>query len=358
MNRTLLVIDGMNWLTRAYHAVPPSRTTSGVPTNAVHGFCQMLLRADREQSPTHLCVVFDAPGRTFRHELFPAYKATRPPRPPELVAQIDLAREAAEAFGCMVYSVPGVEADDVIASLVRQALSEGIAVVIGSSDKDLLQLCTEDVRMLDAKNQLVGPDAVKERWGVPPSRFGDLLALTGDSNDNIPGVEGVGPKTAADLLNTYGSLDAVLESAAQIGGKKGAAIAAGATAVALARRLVTLRDDVPLPQPLVETRRNPEKLRALYERLELAPAPGHTAPTPATQVAPPATPAAEPGKLAFIARIGDVLRWDDKSCSVLLVGGGEPAIRELRRRRDQMVHVTVELSSEGWADFERGKATA
>ena len=272
MQGTLFVVDALNYLFRAFHALPGLTTKSGQPTGAVYGFCQMLLRIDREHQPTHMCVVFDAPGRTFRDDLFKDYKATRPPTPPDLIAQIGLAHQVADAFGYKVLSQAGVEADDVIATLVRNAKAEELAVVIGSSDKDLMQLCSEDVKLLDAmKNRLMGPAEVKEKWGVLPERLGDLLALMGDSVDNVPGVPGIGPKTAAELITTYGSLDGVLANVEKIKGKKGQAIAEARSALALSRELVRLRDDVALPLTVAELRRIPasaEKLRGLFAQLE------------------------------------------------------------------------------------------
>ena len=272
MTGSLFVVDALNYLYRAFHALPPLTTKAGLPTGAVYGFCQMLLRIDREHQPTHMCVVFDAPGPTFRDEMFKDYKANRPPTPPELIAQIDLAHQVADAFGYKVLSLPGVEADDVIASLVRIAQREGLAVVIGSSDKDLMQLCTEDVKLLDAmKNRLLGPADVKAKWGVLPESLGDVLALMGDTVDNVPGVPGIGPKTAAELVTTYGSLDGVLANVEKIKGKRGQAIAETRSTLALSRQLVRLRDDVPLPLVLTDLRRAPasaEKLRGLFTRFE------------------------------------------------------------------------------------------
>jgi DNA polymerase-1 len=289
MNGTLFIVDALNYLFRAFHALPPLTTKAGQPTGAVYGFSQMLLRIEREHQPTHLCVVFDAPGPTFRDQLYPAYKANRPPMPPELVAQIDLAHEVARAFGYSVLSVDGVEADDVIATLVRTAKAEGLAVVIGSSDKDLMQLCSDEVKLLDAmKNRLMGPAEVREKWLVPPEKLGDLLALMGDSVDNVPGVPGIGPKTAAELINTYGSLEAVLANTDKIKGKKGQAIADARQVLTISRQLVELRDDVALTGTLADLRRVPaaaETLRELFARLEfgrllaqLSPASAATAP--------------------------------------------------------------------------------
>ena len=302
MKGTLVIVDALNYLFRAYHALPSLTTKAGLPTGAAYGFAQMLLRIDREQRPTHLGVVFDAPGRTFREELFAGYKATRPPAPPDIISQIDLAREISEAFGCVVFAVPGVEADDVIATLARLATAEGMTVLIGSSDKDLMQLCSEDVRLLDAvKNRLLGPAEVKEKWGVPPEKLGDLLALMGDSIDCIPGIPGIGPKTAAELLTTYGSLDAIVANVDKIKGKKGQAIAEGQATLALARKLVSLREDVPLPKTIADLRREPlpiEKLRELFLRLEFGrlleqlERSGHGDAAPMT----PASPAAAAGR--------------------------------------------------------------
>jgi len=272
MNGTLFVVDALNYLFRAFHALPPLTTKTGQPTGAVYGFCQMLLRIEREHQPSHMCVVFDAPGRTFRDDLFQAYKANRSPTPPELIAQIDLAHEVAKAFGYSVLSVAGVEADDVIATLVRMAKAESLAVVIGSSDKDLMQLCSDEVKLLDAmKNRLLGPAEVIEKWLVPPGKLGDVLALMGDSVDNVPGVPGIGPKTAAELVNTYGSLEAVLASVDKIKGKKAQAIAEARAILAVSRELVRLREDVALTQTLADLRRVPavaETLRELFTRLE------------------------------------------------------------------------------------------
>ena len=272
MQGTLFIVDALNYLFRAFHALPGLTTKTGQPTGAVYGFCQMLLRIEREHQPTHMCVVFDAPGRTFRDDLFKDYKANRPPTPPDLIAQIDLAHQVADAFGYKVLSQAGVEADDVIATLVRNAKAQALAVVIGSSDKDLMQLCTDDVKLLDAmKNRLMGPAEVKEKWGVLPEKLGDVLALMGDSVDNVPGVPGIGPKTAAELITTYGSLDGVLANVEKIKGKKGQAIAESRSGLALSRELVRLRDDVALPLTVAELLRIPasaEKLRGLFAQLE------------------------------------------------------------------------------------------
>jgi len=263
MDGTLYIVDALNYLFRAFHALPPLSNSRGVPTGAVYGLCQMLLRIEREWRPTHLCVIYDAPGPTFRDKIFAAYKANRPPMPPDLVAQIDLSHQVVEAFGLPVLSQPGVEADDTIASLARQAVGVGLRVVICSSDKDLMQLCSDRIQLLDTmKNKLLGPAEVQEKFGVPPDRLGDLLALMGDSVDNVPGVVGIGPKTAADLISQYGSLDGVLKHGTEIKGKKGQAIASSRDAIEISRRLVRLREDVTLGRDVQDLQRaEPDRAR-------------------------------------------------------------------------------------------------
>jgi DNA polymerase-1 len=263
MDGTLYIVDALNFLFRAFHALPPLSNSKGVPTGAVYGLCQMLLRIEREWQPTHLCVIYDAPGPTFRDEIFAAYKANRPPMPADLVAQIGLSHQVVEAFGLPVLSLPGVEADDTIATLARQAVAAGLRVVICSSDKDLMQLCSDRIQLLDTmKNKLLGPAEVQEKFGVSPDRLGDLLTLMGDSVDNVPGVAGIGPKTAADLISQFGSLDGVLEHVAEIKGKKGQSIASSRDAIEISRKLVRLREDVPLGRDVQELRRTePDRAR-------------------------------------------------------------------------------------------------
>lgn len=274
MTGSLTIVDALNFVFRAFHALPPLVTSRGVPTGAVYGMCQMLLRVERERKPTHMCVVFDAPGRTFRDDMFSGYKANRPAMPPELASQIALVHQVVEAFGLPVLSVPGVEADDVIATLARKAQAAGYEVVICSSDKDLMQLCGPEVSLLDTMaNRRYGPSEVQEKFGVPPERVGDVLALVGDSVDNVPGVDGIGPKTAADLINRFGSLDELLARIAEVKTKKGEAIAAARASVELSRKLVALREDVVLPKDVAELRtapRDPARLRALFRELEFS----------------------------------------------------------------------------------------
>src|SRR5262245_9892683 len=268
----LYIVDALNFVFRAFHALPPLTTTRGLPTGAVYGLCQMLLKIEREQRPAYLCAVFDAPGRNFRHDLYAEYKAHRPPMPPELAAQVELLNRVIATFGIPSLTVEGVEADDVIATLATRAREAGLRVVICSSDKDLMQLCDDRVSLLDTmKNKLLGPAEVQEKFGVPPAQVGDVLALMGDGVDNVPGVDGIGPKTAAELINRFGSIAGLLANVSEVKGKKGEALAAAREAVLVSRQLVALRTDVPLDTRLEDLRRaEPDKaaLAALFRELE------------------------------------------------------------------------------------------
>ena len=287
---SLYILDAMNFLFRAFHALPPLKTTRGLQTGAIYGLCQMILRIEREQTPTHLCVVYDAPGENFRNRIFSDYKAHRPPMPPELADQLGMVRQVVEAFGLTQLAVPGFEADDIIATLSRIAVTAGMEVVICSSDKDLMQLCGGPVWLLDTmKNRKIGAAEVKEKFGVSPEQVGDVLALMGDSIDNVPGVPGIGPKTAAELIQKYGSLEGVLAGAAEIKGKRGAAIVEARDAIRVSRELVRLRDDVPLPKTLEELHRvEPDKtvLRGLFRELEFSRLADSLSPSGAAAIAP------------------------------------------------------------------------
>ena len=241
----LCLIDGSSYLYRAFHALPSLSNAAGEPTGAVFGVANMVRRLVNEHEPERVAVVFDAPGKNFRHDLFADYKANRPPMPDELRAQIEPLYELIDAMGVPRVMVEGVEADDVIASLVEQARARGLTVLISSGDKDLAQL-VDDVVVLEDSMQGKRYDAaaVADKFGVGPERVGDLLALTGDSSDNIPGVDKVGPKTAAKWLNQYGSLDRLIERADEVGGKVGENLRSALDQLPLARELVALKSDV------------------------------------------------------------------------------------------------------------------
>jgi len=245
--KKLCLIDGSSYLYRAFHALPSLTAGDGLPTGAVFGVANMVRRLVEQQQPDYLAVVFDAAGKNFRHDAYAEYKANRPPMPDDLRTQLDPLDELIDALGVKRVRVPGVEADDVIATLVRDARKQGLPVLISSGDKDLAQLVDDGVVLEDSmQEKRYDPDAVAEKFGVAPGLVGDLLALTGDTSDNIPGVEKVGPKTAAKWLNQYGSLASVIENADEIGGKIGENLRNAIDQLPLSRELVTLREDVEL----------------------------------------------------------------------------------------------------------------
>ena len=267
----VVIIDGTNSLYRAFFAIPKLRAADGTPTNAAYGFVTMLRKVIREEAPDYLLVVFDARGKNFRHQLYPAYKATRDAQPEELSAQIPIARELVEAYQIPILEVAGFEADDVIATLVRRAPPEA-QIAIVSTDKDLMQLVSGRVVLLDGmKDRRYDEHEVEERFGVPPSQLLDLRALAGDPSDNIPGVAGIGPKGAAELIRRWGDLENLLAHAGEVASKRAReALGQQAEQARLSKRLATLRSDVPLPQGLeAAARREPDlaRLRALFERL-------------------------------------------------------------------------------------------
>lgn len=262
---TVYLVDGSNFLFRAYHAMPPMVTSTGVPTGAVRGLANMLLRLLGEYQPSHIAVVFDAGGRDKRAERLAAYKQNRAECPPELVPQFDLARRLVSALGILSLNATDAEADDLIATLARKAQEAQLPVVIASSDKDLMQLCREgEISLLDTmkdegRGKLYGPEDVKEKFGVPPEQLGDVLALMGDSSDNLPGVPGIGPKTAAQLIQSFGSIDELLRHIDDITvrgkDKIQAALRANADQLRLVRELVTLDEAVPAAPELDELAR-------------------------------------------------------------------------------------------------------
>ena len=210
------LIDGSGYIFRAFHALPPlTRPSDGLPVGAVHGFCQMLWKLLREskvsEAPTHIAVIFDAGRDTFRNDIYPKYKAQRPPPPEELIPQFPLIRDAVKAFNVACIELDRFEADDLIATYAKAAVDAGGDVTIVSSDKDLMQLVRPGVTMFDGmKAKRIGRDEVIEKFGVPPEKVIDVQALAGDSIDNVPGVPGIGIKTAAELIATYGDLDTLL----------------------------------------------------------------------------------------------------------------------------------------------------
>ncbi len=249
--KPLILIDGSSWLFRAYHALPPLTNATGQPTGAVFGMANMLRKLLKDFAPERICVIFDPSGKTFRDELYAEYKANRTETPEDLSAQYPAILELIESMGLPLVTVQGVEADDVIGTFARAAAQRGESVLIVTSDKDMAQLVDGQVHLLDTmKNRRLDPAGVVEKFGVPPEKIIDYLALMGDSVDNIPGVPSVGPKTAAKWLGEFGSLDAIIARADEIKGKVGEKLRAHLGQLPLAKELATIRCDVPLPLTL------------------------------------------------------------------------------------------------------------
>ncbi len=254
----LYLVDGSGYIFRAYHRLPPLTNIRGEPVGAVYGYTTMLWRLAAEltaaDGPTHMAVILDASSKTFRNDMYDQYKAHRPPPPEDLVPQFPMIRDATRAFSIPCIETQGLEADDIIACYAKAALAAGWSVTIVSSDKDLMQLIEPGVDLLDTmNNRRIGPEYVIEKFGVGPERLGDVLALMGDSVDNVPGVPGVGPKTASKLIIEHGDLDAVLAAApAMKPGKLRDNLIEHADMARLSRALVTLECNAPLPEPLDE----------------------------------------------------------------------------------------------------------
>ncbi|MEK9743384.1 MAG: DNA polymerase I [Gammaproteobacteria bacterium] len=272
MAKRIVLVDGSSYLYRAFHAMPNLANSKGEPTGAVYGIVNMLRRLLREQDTPYFVVVFDAPGKTFRDRLYKEYKANRPPMPDDLRSQIEKVHAVIKALGLPLLSISDVEADDVIGTLARAASKHDMEAFIVSGDKDLAQLVGPGVTMCDSmKDVIYDEQGVQEKFGVPPDRIIDFLALVGDTSDNIPGVPKVGPKTAARWLMDYGSLDALVEQADSVSGKVGENLRASLDQLALSRELATIKCDVPLehgPDALMVSAPDDEALRKLYADLE------------------------------------------------------------------------------------------
>jgi len=257
--RHVFLIDGSGYIFRAFHALPPLTRADGTPVNAVLGYANMLAKTIDETDADHIAVVFDAGSQTFRNRIYDQYKAQRPEPPAELIPQFALVREATEAFNVPQVEMADYEADDLIATYAKLALEAGATVTIVSSDKDLMQLVRPGVSMLDPiKQRTIGPDEVREKFGVTPDKVVDVQALCGDSVDNVPGVPGIGVKTAAELINLYGDVETLLTRAAEIKQpKRRESLINFADQARVSKALVQLKDDVPVPCPLANFRLRP-----------------------------------------------------------------------------------------------------
>jgi DNA polymerase-1 len=272
--KPLVLVDGSSYLYRAFHAIPPLSTATGEPTNAVLGVVNMLYKLLDEVGPERMAVVFDAPGKTFRDDLYAEYKAHRPAMPDELRPQVAPLLEVIEAMGIPLLRIEGVEADDVIGTLAREASAAGEQTVISTGDKDLAQLVDERVTLVNTMdNTTLDRAGVQQKFGVTPEQIIDYLALVGDTSDNIPGVPGVGPKTAAKWLQQYGDIDTLKARASEVAGKIGERLRESLDVLDLSKDLATIRCDLKLPLKRADlTLRAPDKdrLAQLFERLEFS----------------------------------------------------------------------------------------
>jgi len=326
----LVLVDGSSYVYRAFHALPPLTNSRGEPTGALLGVLNMLLKFLKDFQPRRIAVVFDAPGRTFRDDLFAEYKAHRPAMPDDLRAQIEPLLKIISAQGLPLLRIAGVEADDVIGTLARRAAQAGDTVLISTGDKDMAQLVDGSVTLINTMNNAVlDRDGVKTKFDVYPEQIIDYLALVGDSSDNIPGIDKVGPKTGAKLLQQYGSLDELVSHVAEVPGKVGENLRAGLTTLELSRKLATIRTDLELPLSMEElTPAAPDTaaLRELYTRYDLRALlrqldggePGASAAAgspPVAAAAAAATTGAAGGALPAAAQIErryeTITRWED-----------------------------------------------
>ncbi len=271
--RRLVLVDGFSFLYRAFHALPPLTTAKGQPTGAIFGFLNMLRQIQRTRKPDLIAVVMDAPGPTFRDELYAEYKATRQAMPDDLQSQVEPLKQMVRALGLPLLCEPGVEADDVIGTLALQAAAAGLDTLIATSDKDMAQLVSEHIHLYDGiSNRELDPAGVVAKFGVPPERIIDYLALVGDTSDNIPGVRSVGPKTAAKWLGIYGSLDEIVARADEIKGAVGEKLRESLGQIPLSRQLATIHVGVPLklkPEELVPSPPDVAELKRLAAELEI-----------------------------------------------------------------------------------------
>jgi DNA polymerase-1 len=268
----IILVDGSSYLYRAFHAMPGLNNSEGQPTGAIYGVINMTRSLLKQYQPDYIAMVFDAKGKTFRDDLYPEYKANRPPMPDEMRSQVPFLYEIIEALGLPLLVIEGVEADDVIGTLASQAVEKSRDVLISTGDKDMAQLVNERVTLVNTMdNRVTDVEGVNDRFGVPADKFIDYLTLVGDTADNIPGVPKVGPKTAAKLIHEYGDLDGLINHAGEVKGKLGENLRESLDFLPLSRDLVTIRCQLDLPLALdgLKIREADEpRLRELYARLQ------------------------------------------------------------------------------------------
>ena len=268
----VILIDGSSYVYRAYHALPPLTTSTGQPTGAVRGVTTMVMRILEDHPNSPIGMIFDAKGDTFRHEMYEEYKANRPPMPDDLRPQIQPIYDIVEALGIKIFVVDKVEADDVIGTLAKQAEEKGISTVISTGDKDLAQLVTKNIKLVNTMtNEVLDQKGVEKKFGVTPEQIIDYLALVGDTSDNIPGVNKVGPKTAVNWLGKYGTVETIIEKAEEVTGKVGEYLREGIEQLKLSQQLTTIKKDVTLDfgiEDLAVGETDQAKLHKLFTELE------------------------------------------------------------------------------------------
>ena len=328
MIKPLILVDGSSYFFRAFHALPPLTNAKGQATGAIYGVANMIKRLAKDYHATQIAIVFDAKGKTFRDEWYPAYKANRPPMPLELSSQFEPLLNVLRAMGFPLLIIEGVEADDVIGTLARQATEAGMPVVISTGDKDMAQLVYAHVTLINTMSrQTLDIAGVKEKFGVTPAQIIDYLALVGDTSDNVPGVHKCGPKTAAKWLNHYQTLDQLVADSDAIAGKIGEYLRASLAQLPLSKKLVTIKTDVELPvrfNELLQADEDREQLIALSREYDFkAWLKELTTPNePSETIAPPPpAPIATPFEYDIIT---DEIQWTQwltrlKHCDLLCV---------------------------------------
>ena len=268
----IILVDGSSYLYRAYHALPPLLTSNNKPTGAIKGVISMIQRILIDHPSSPVAVIFDAKGKTFRHEMYKEYKANRPPMPTDLAEQIEPIHRIIELMGIKLITISGVEADDVIGTLADQARLKKIDTVISSGDKDMTQLVCKNVKVVNTMTgELLDTKGVKKKFGVPPELIIDYLALIGDTSDNVPGVDKVGPKTAVKWLTEYKNIDGIVDNSENIPGKVGENLRLGLEQLSLSKELVTIKKDVDLDVTIEGLKVQPADqsgLNAIYKELE------------------------------------------------------------------------------------------
>jgi len=368
--RHVVLVDASGFIFRAFHAIQILTNPEGIPVNAVYGFITMLMKLLDDMKPDHIAIIFDSARKTFRNDIDPSYKANRTEPPEELVPQFELVREATRAFNLDCIELNGFEADDLIATYTQKAVEAGADVTIVSSDKDLMQLVSDRVSMWDSiKNRRIGPAQVQEKFGVPPEKVVDVQSLAGDSTDNVPGVPGIGIKTAAQLIQEYGDLDAVLTRASEIKqNKRRENLIEHADKARLSRQLVRLRDDVPLTIPLSQLeRRQPDlehlgrflteqgfksilarlQIQSTKERSSTSPHPQTTSPSSSTdskETKPSIPQKTSQPHYELVQTIANLQSWIDKAVQQGLVAV-DTETTSLDQTRAELVGVSLSLQA-------------